>query len=127
MVHDHGLDRNIEFKGHLLEDSQVYSYMKSSRVLVLPSLREGFGLVVLEANASGLPAVTVDHPLNAARTLISPGSNGLVCPPAPAAVADSILNVLGSEGDWASSCKQHAGKYDWDLVAEDIERLYNSL
>src|SRR3712207_7228868 len=43
-----------------------------------PSVREGFGCVVVEANACGVPVVTVDHPDNAARHLIASGRNGYV-------------------------------------------------
>ena len=52
--------------------------MKSATVLALPSVREGFGAVVLEANSCGLPVVTVDHPDNAARHLIIEGQNGFL-------------------------------------------------
>ena len=46
----------------------LIGYMKSSKVFVLPSTREGFGMVVIEANACGIPVVTINHPMNAAVT-----------------------------------------------------------
>jgi glycosyltransferase involved in cell wall biosynthesis len=52
------------------EISDLYALMKSSKVFVLPSTREGFGMVVLEANACGLPVITTNHPDNAAKDLI---------------------------------------------------------
>ena len=48
----------------------LIGYMKSSKVFVLPSTREGFGMVVIEANACGIPVVTVNHPMNAAVDLV---------------------------------------------------------
>jgi len=45
--------------------------MKAAKVFALPSAREGFGIAALEALACGIPVVTVDHPSNAARDLIT--------------------------------------------------------
>jgi glycosyltransferase involved in cell wall biosynthesis len=58
--------------------TEIYGVMKSATVFALPSVREGFGAVVLEANCCGLPVVTVDHPDNAARHLITEGETGFL-------------------------------------------------
>ena len=42
--------------------------ISSTHVLALPSIREGFGMIALEAAAHGVPVVTVDHERNAAQT-----------------------------------------------------------
>lgn len=78
LSHNLGLEDNIEFTGFLEDHDEVISYMKSSKVFVLPSIREGFGIIALEANAGGLPVVTVNHKRNAACDLINNG-NGFVC------------------------------------------------
>jgi len=44
--------------------------MKSSKVFVLPSTREGFGIVVIEANTRGIPVIAINHKDNATRDLI---------------------------------------------------------
>ena len=66
LASDLELSDNIIFKGFMEDYDDLIGYMKSSKVLVLPSTREGFGMVVIEANACGIPVVTVDHPMNAA-------------------------------------------------------------
>ena len=53
--------------------------MKSSKIFVLPSTREGFGIVALEANACGLPVITVNHAKNAAADLVMDHCNGFKC------------------------------------------------
>ena len=68
--------------------------MKSSKVFILPSTREGFGIVVIEANACGIPVITIDHKDNAARDLIKKKKNGFVCQLNEEEIAKKILRIL---------------------------------
>jgi glycosyltransferase involved in cell wall biosynthesis len=62
--------------------------------LLLPSRREGYGLVVVEAAAHGTPSVVVAGPDNAAVELVQDGVNGVVAPDiSPAALAAAIARV----------------------------------
>lgn len=69
--------------------------MASAAVLVNPSRREGYGLVVVEAAASGTPVVLVSDPSNAATELVTPGVNGAIAPDIdPASLGQAIATVL---------------------------------
>jgi glycosyltransferase involved in cell wall biosynthesis len=62
--------------------------------LVLPSRREGYGLVVVEAASLGTPSVVAQGPDNAATELVEDGINGVVAPSAgPHELAAAILQV----------------------------------
>jgi glycosyltransferase involved in cell wall biosynthesis len=62
--------------------------------LVLPSRREGYGLVVVEASSLGTPSVVVQGPDNAATELVEDGVNGVVAPAAdPDELAAAIRRV----------------------------------
>ncbi|HEY5286440.1 MAG TPA: glycosyltransferase [Solirubrobacteraceae bacterium] len=62
--------------------------------VLLPSEREGYGMVVVEASAHATPAVVVAAPDNAAVELVTEGVNGTIAPNAdPEAIADAILRV----------------------------------
>ena len=86
----------------------VRDAVRRSLCLVLPSTREGYGLVVVEAASLGTPGVVVDAPDNAALELVEDGVNGVVARSAqPEDLAEAILRVreLGpalreSTADW---------------------------
>lgn len=57
----------------------VRPFLAASDVFVLPSYREGFPNVVLQAGAMGLPCIVTD--INGSNEIIHDGVNGLVVPP----------------------------------------------
>ncbi len=74
--------------------AHVDESIRRALCLVLPSRREGYGLVVLEACAVGTPSVVVAGPDNAAVELVEEGVNGTVAASAsPADLAAAILRV----------------------------------
>jgi glycosyltransferase involved in cell wall biosynthesis len=94
-----GLRDCVELRGSVPADV-VRRAIADAGCLLLPSLREGYGLVVVEALARATPAVVIAGPENAAVELIEPGVNGFVVPSAePDAIANQILDVMrrGSE------------------------------
>ncbi|WP_377323329.1 glycosyltransferase family 4 protein [Pimelobacter simplex] len=69
--------------------------VRDAAVLVNPSAREGYGLVVVEANAVGTPVVLVDGPDNAAVELVDDGVNGVVAASAdPVALGEAIVRAV---------------------------------
>lgn len=118
------LQSNITFLGFTEDYSQVISHMKSSEVLVLPSEREGFGMVVLEANACGLPVVVVDHPMNAAKDLIKEGKNGFVADLNVESISDNIKQAINTKKEIEGYCRELASEYDWDVIVKKLEIAY---
>lgn len=90
-----GLDGAVEAPGFvdaaLLEDA-----LASALCLVLPSRREGYGLVVVEAAARGVPVVVVAGPDNAAVELVEEGVNGAIAAAVdPPELAAAIIRIHG--------------------------------
>lgn len=108
------LGKNIEFLGFLDNPVDIYRLIKSSRVCVLPSTREGFGMVALEALCCGTPVVTADHPGNAICDLATIG--GVHAVPLTredfaVAIKDSLLSSP------ARVSENLEGEWDWDAIA----------
>ena len=78
LINDKKIDPPVQMSGFYRNHDDLIARLKSSKVFVLPSTREGFGITALEALACGLPVVTVDHPANAIRDLITE-KNGFLC------------------------------------------------
>ena len=100
--------------------------MKSSKICVLPSTREGFGITALEALACGLPVVTVNHPANAIHDLITE-SNGFLCSLSAEDLADKISLALGHHSEMRNACIMSAASFDWDRITLDTESYYKAV
>lgn len=87
------LDGAVSAPG-FVEGARVAEAIGRALCFVLPSRREGYGLVVVEAAAAGTPTVVVAHPDNAAAELVDDGENGIVVDSAePEALADAIVRA----------------------------------
>jgi glycosyltransferase involved in cell wall biosynthesis len=92
-VERHGLGAVASLPG-FVEQQALDAALARALCLVLPSTREGYGLVVVESAAKGVPAVVVSAPDNAAVELVEDGVNGVVArSSAPGDLADAILRV----------------------------------
>jgi glycosyltransferase involved in cell wall biosynthesis len=93
LIDEHGLDGVVEAPG-FADARRVRKSVRHALCLVLPSIREGYGLVVVEAAAVGTPIVVVRASDNAAAELIEDGENGIVAASAePKELANAILRV----------------------------------
>ena len=78
-----------------VSSEEVGDAIGSAACLLLPSQREGYGLVVIEAAAAGTPSVVAFGEDNAAVELIERGVNGVVAASdAPADLADAIVEAV---------------------------------
>jgi glycosyltransferase involved in cell wall biosynthesis len=89
----HGLGDVVDAPGFVPAE-EVERDLARALCLLLPSRREGYGLVVVEAASLGTPSVLVRDPDNAATELIEPGVNGFVAESTdPQALAEAIVRV----------------------------------
>ena len=92
-VAESGLSGMIDVPG-FVDPVVVQDALGRAMCLLLPSRREGYGLVVIEAAAHGTPAIVVDDADNAAVELVENDVNGVVCASSePGDLADAIVRI----------------------------------
>jgi len=126
LIHDFSLNDRVSLSGFADEHDDLIARLKSSKVFVLPSTREGFGISALEALACGIPVVTVDHPANAIRDLIT-GGNGFHCSLSAEDLAKTICLALHHHKEMRNACIKSAESFDWENITSEIETFYNSV
>ncbi len=120
-----GVSKNVHFLGFV---DDVYSYMKSSKIFVLPSTREGFGMVVAESHGCGTPAIVIEHPHNASAKLVVHDENGYVVKLKSEDIAERLLHLLENKDVLArmgKNAKESAKKYCWNDITKRTEDVYD--
>jgi alpha-maltose-1-phosphate synthase len=99
-----------------LPHEQLLGEMQRHDVLVLPSLFEGFGLVILEAMAQGLPVMTTPH--TAGPDLIEEGIDGFVVPIRSSEAIAEKLDLLAAESarltEMKAAARRKAANRPWE-------------
>jgi glycosyltransferase involved in cell wall biosynthesis len=90
LVHELGLDEAVTLPG-FVDAAEVERSLRRAACMVLPSRREGYGMVVIEAASYGTPSVVVDGEDNAATELVEEGVNGFI---ASSASADELAACI---------------------------------
>lgn len=84
----------VEVPG-FVDGSVVDHALARAACMALPSEREGYGLVVIEAAARGTPSVVIESVDNAAVELVEDGVNGVIAPTAdPTDLAEAIVQAI---------------------------------
>lgn len=112
------LERRVTLHGAVSRPRQALSRIG---LLVLPSQAEGFGLVLIEAMAAGVPVVATDAP--GIRDVVRDGYNGLLAPVAsPEKLTDAIRCMCGNPARRAEFVRQGLQdvreKFSWSKVIE---------
>ncbi|TAK39907.1 MAG: glycosyltransferase [Lysobacteraceae bacterium] len=109
-----GLDGRVLLPGHVDEPG---AYYRSADLFVLSSDYEGFGSVIVEALAYGLPVVSTDCPSGPSEILAG-GKYGRLVPCGDAvALATAMHDALGTDHD-SAALKRRAGDFSLDNIAE---------
>jgi glycogen(starch) synthase len=123
-----GLTRSGTFLGWIGDDV-LHSLYRIADVCVVPSIYEPFGLVALEAMASGCPCIVADT--GGLREVVPNGEVGLRFRAGdPDSLADVTERVLADEAlgeRLVAEAHLHVRGFDWMDVAEDTAGVYREL
>ena len=102
----------------------------SSSVFVLPSRFEGFGLVIIEAMACGVPVVAFDCE-NGPRSIITDGENGFLIPPFDISLFAEKVMLLMKDQElrfrMGTNAQKTASQYEIDRIGQQWKRLFDEL
>ncbi|MDN5339309.1 MAG: hypothetical protein PWQ30_418 [Euryarchaeota archaeon] len=119
-----GLEQYVRFIGGK-PHGEIPLWMNASDLFVLPSLRESFGIVQVEAMACGKPVVATKN--GGSEEIVIPGKTGLLCDAAdPRGLAESIVRALDMPWD-ADAIADEVRPYSWESVGREISWIYSSL
>jgi len=102
--------------------------LRRALCMVLPSSREGYGLIVVEASASGTPSVVARAPDNAAVELVEDGVNGVIADSASPEDRAAAIVCIHEAGDAmrASTCDWFARNAQRLSLASSLETVVKS-
>ena len=129
IVKELGMSDFTSFPGRL-GDVDLPIYYAAADVCVVPSHYEPFGLVAIEAMASGTPVVASD--VGGLQFTVVPEETGLLAPPkddaAFAVAIDRILSDTAFRNRLGSSARQRVeDMFSWEGVAKQLGELYTKL
>jgi len=128
LVEELGIDHNrCHLYGPIHDVKKEYL---SSSIFLLPSRFEGFGLVIIESMACGVPVVSFDCE-NGPRSIITDGENGYLAPPFNVdAFAEKVMHLMRNEEirkRMGTNAQKSVSQYDIDKVGLQWKQLFDEL
>lgn len=121
--------QDVTFYG-LVSEEEKARILCSAWLYVLPSIREGQGITLLEAMASKTPTIASLVNGSGVTSIIEDAQNGLLVKPEAEQIADAILRYYRSPELYAK-VQEEGLKFveplDWDNIASQHENLYRSM
>lgn len=122
------LVNKIKFFGFVSEKKK-FELLAKAHILINPSVKEGWGLVVIEANTVGTPAVVYNVP--GLRDSTKNGKTGLICQQnTPQELAENVLKLLDDKKLYQQLQKNAlvwSKKFSWQKAGQKSLELINSL
>ena len=124
MVKKLGLQKTVGFRGYVSEEEKIH-LLKKAWLLVIPSIKEGFGIVAIEAAICGTP--TIGTNTLGLRDSIIHGRTGFLVPYGkPRILAQKICEILDNKKlriYLSENAREWGRKFDWEKSLQKIETI----
>jgi glycosyltransferase involved in cell wall biosynthesis len=120
--------KDVVFYGHV-KDELKYDLLRKAHLLLVPSVREGWGLVVTEANAMGTPVIAYDSP-GLRDSVVDEKTGILVKDKSPQNLAKSALTLLKNPGllkTFSDNALSFSRQFSWDKTAAEFDKIIRHL
>ena len=119
-----GLENYVKLAGGR-PHNEIPIWMNAAHLFVLPSLRESFGIVQVEAMACGKPVVATYN--GGSEEIITSEDYGFLAEPAnPKELAERILTALDKEWDY-EKIQNYAERFRWENIVMEIMEVYENV
>jgi glycosyltransferase involved in cell wall biosynthesis len=111
-----------------LRGEKLYEIYSNSDIFILSSVFESFGIVLIEAMASGLPIIASD--ILAVRDVIEGGKTGLLAKTTPRDFAEAIEKLLNNSPlreELGKNALEKANEYTWARTVQKFENVYSEV
>lgn len=122
LASDLGIESSVEFHGQVAAYESVLSHLRAADVFVSPSVREGFGITVLEAMAADCTVVAARAPTSAAASIV--GDAAFLVEPTAGALGRKLEGALAGVRPTDDPIG-HARQYEWDAITESALEVYS--
>ena len=120
---DLGLDETVRFHGHVDEQEKA-RLIASAWVLAVPSLKEGWGQVILEAASLGVPAIAYREAGGVTESIVD-GTTGILVGD-ETAFAESLGDLCTDErmrSDLGAAARRRALQFSWESATDRFEEV----
>ena len=122
------LEERVEFLGEI-PNERIPEYLAGADCFVLPSLKEGFGIAVLEAMAAGVPVIA--SRVGGILDIIEDGKTGLLIEPGnPEEIAKAISKIYQDSvlrEQLINNAIAELKRYNWKNMAERVFKIYENI
>ena len=118
------IQSKVSFEGFVSQKTKI-NLLKKAKIVLIPSVREGWNLVATEAGATGCVPIAYNVP--GLRDSIKNGQTGLLVEPKPAALANGTLKLLKNEtsrSQMAFAGYLWSKEFSWDNCYQDFKKIF---
>jgi len=124
LAQEMNLSNHVEFLGFVSHDVKI-EYLRRSHLSIYPSLKEGWGLTNIEANACGTTVLASRVP--GLRDSVDEGKSGLLFEYGDIReFTNKALKILGDDNfrtNLEKGALLHAARFSWDTTADKTEKI----
>ena len=129
LINELKLEENVSIIG-FYDNKKIYDLIRKHHLLIMPSLKEGFGVAAVEAFACARPVIASN--VGGIPEIVTDGLNGfLVSPGNIQELADTIIKMISDKEQMIkmgrSGYESVKSKYDWEKSVDQMEEVYKSL
>lgn len=119
--------KDVTFYGYI-PNEEKYDLLSRAHIILVPAVREGWGLVVTEANAMGTPAIGYDVP--GIRDSIKHGKTGItITEKTPTAMAQQAISLFRDSdrlSKYVTNALEFSRQFSWDKTVDLYEKVIDS-